>query len=177
MKPIYTYCGPVVLGALLYSSALLAAQSATFVTHDQAKTTLDTYSTSLPAGLSGLPNAAIQEKWPSWVKNRDAEVRARLDQGQEDTLTNLLRYGVTYTKQPRIEWPLLYQYGKDPAATALAEKRAEDLVRGLAAPGNNDHLATMRAFVIKKGYSPNTADGRAVLKKQTAAEPPNHGRR
>jgi len=39
--------------------------------------------------------AADAESWLAWAKNSDAKVRQRLDIGEEDSLTNLLRFGVT----------------------------------------------------------------------------------
>ncbi len=154
---------------VLFSGASACAQTSPFVSFEQAQPALNAYHGNLPAGLSGLSTAAIEQKWNAWVRGREKEVRSRLQQGEEDTITNFLRYGVTYTKQPRLDWPLLYQYGHDPAATALAEKRADDLVRGLATPGSNDHLIVARAFVLKQGYSPDSANGRAALKKYLLA--------
>ena len=139
-------------------------QTTEFITFDQAKPVLDTYRNELPPELKSSSPQALGAKWPEWVRDRDRQVRERLDQGEEDTLTNLLRYGITFTKQPRIEWPILLRYGQDPMATAIAGKRAEDLVRGLASPGNNDHLHTMRAFLRKKGHSPDTEAGGTALK-------------
>ena len=41
--------------------------------------------------------------WMAWLQKSDAQVRQRLDIGEEDSLTNLLRFGVTYTKEYRID--------------------------------------------------------------------------
>lgn len=140
-----------------------------FITYDQAGPILETYRQSLPAQLKDRPPQRLRAEWATWVRQRDREVRARLDRGDEDTLTNLLRYGVTYTSQPRIDWSDLFQYGENAGANLLVSNRADDLVRALAAPGNNERLLTMRAFVEKKGLTPSAPVGRTALKKYLLA--------
>jgi len=56
---------------------------------------------SLPPGLDASRLDVAQ--WTQWLRTADAEVRHRLDAGEEDTLTNLLRFGVTFTKEYRID--------------------------------------------------------------------------
>src|SRR5579863_9341157 len=55
----------------------------------------------LPPGLRGA--ALTSESWTIWIRSSDREVRERLDRGEEDTLSNLLRFGVTFTKEYRID--------------------------------------------------------------------------
>ena len=44
------------------------------------------------------------DAWNQWVRDRDKEIRSRIEGGEAETLTNLLRLGVTYTKEPRISF-------------------------------------------------------------------------
>jgi len=91
--------------------------------------------------------------WPEWVRERDAETRARLSQGEEDSLVNLLLFGTSFTRQPRLTAEALGTSSDGPAEKrTLVQRRVEDLVRGLASPQANERLQFMRHFLEGKGY-------------------------
>jgi len=102
--------------------------------------------------------------WLAWQQKSDAAVRQRLDAGEEDSLTNLLRFGVTFTKEYRIDDEYLVRYGESSLVDSFAQKRANDLIKALASPSANKGFTEMRAFVEKKGFSLNSAAGRKKLK-------------
>ena len=102
--------------------------------------------------------------WIAWLKTSDAQVRQRLDTGEEDSLTNLLRFGVTYTKEYRIDDEYLAVYGHSSLVNAFAEDRSNDLIKALAAPNGNQGFVEMRVFVEKKGFSLTSQAGRKKLK-------------
>ena len=54
---------------------------------------------------SGLPGSEIRESepWGAWIRARDAEVRGRIDRGIEDSISNLILYGTSFTSLPRVE--------------------------------------------------------------------------
>src|SRR5438445_12833337 len=54
---------------------------------------------------SGLPGSEIQESaaWNDWIRARDAEVRGRIDRGIEDSISNLILYGTSFTTLPRVD--------------------------------------------------------------------------
>jgi hypothetical protein len=141
----------------------LAAQTPQYVSFSAAQPVLQAYQNSLPAALkpSGHPTAAA---WDKWVRSEDEGIRARLERGQEDTLTNLLRQGVTYTKQAQISFGSLERYGDDKDVDSLANKRADDLIRALAAPHPSEGMAEMRAFLEKRGFNLKTREGQAKVK-------------
>ena len=128
------------------------AQTPEFVSYTSAQPVLGAMRNALPAELkaAGAIDAGV---WDSWVQERDRKIRVRVDQGEELTLTNLLRLGVTFTKEPRIEYADLDRYGKSKLVNATAEKRAGDLVRALAAPRATSGMVEMRAFLETKGFS------------------------
>ncbi len=144
-------------------SCALFAQAPQFVPFSAAQPILKTYLSSLPAELKpgGQPTAAA---WDAWVRRSDEEVRARLERGEEDTLTNLLRLGVTYTKQERISYAYLERYGKDKYVDSLADKRADDLIRALSAPNASQGMLEMRSFLEKKGFNLKTPEGQKKVK-------------
>lgn len=117
----------------------------------------------LPKGLSQSGTVTAKD-WTRWVQTEDADIRARLDRGEEDTLTNLLRFGVTYTKEYRIDDEYLLRYGPSSLVNAFAENRANDLIRAMSSHNPNEGLARMRSFLEKKGYSFKTEEDRKKVK-------------
>jgi len=122
----------------------------------------------LPDDLRSV-GALDEANWSVWIQNRDREIRNRLDRGTEDTLTNLLRFGVTFTKEYRIDDEYLVHYRESSLVNAFANRRADDLIRAFNAPNPSEGVADMRAFVEKKGFSLKTAQERARLKKYLLA--------
>jgi hypothetical protein len=132
-----------------------------FIPLDAGRTVLRAFATSDPERPG--PSATSQE-WLAWLNKSDALVRQRLEVGEEDSLTNLLRFGVTYTKEYRIDDDYLLRYGQSSLVNAFAENRANDLIRALAAPSKNQGFIEMREFVEKKGFSFDSAASRKKLK-------------
>ena len=80
-----------------------------FISLDSAASVLAGMTEDLPPELK---NQMLDSKaWDRWVRKQDEEIRHRLDTGEEDTLTNLLRFGVTFTKEYRIDREYLTIYG------------------------------------------------------------------
>ena len=106
---------------------------------------------SLPAQAIRVPAA-----WQQYVGQRDLQVRTRLQQGDLDTLANLLLFGTSYTKQPVITPVLLNEISsraptEQSAAWNTYRQRLHDLTAGLASPGTNQRLIYMRSLLEKQG--------------------------
>src|SRR5258708_2724613 len=85
---------------LLVSAALFAAEKkAAFLTFAEVAETLRLFADS------GLPGSDIADSaaWDRWIRDQDAQVRARIDRGVEDSISNLVLYGTSYTSSPRLE--------------------------------------------------------------------------
>ncbi|MFZ0913847.1 MAG: hypothetical protein WBQ76_04175 [Candidatus Korobacteraceae bacterium] len=152
----------VFLFCLLTLCAALA-QTPQFVPFQSAQPVLTAMRDALPPELK-TTNPVTADAWNKWVRDRDKEIRGRIEGGEAETLTNLLRLGVTYTKEPRISFVDLQNYGKNREVNSLAEKRADDLLRALAGPRLSEGMLEMRVFLEKKGFSPATPDGRKKIK-------------
>ncbi len=146
---------PSLLLAILLFAGHLGAQTPQFVSFSAADPVLTAYDSTLPAELkpNGQPTAAA---WDKWIHSQDKEIRVRVEAGEENTLTNLLRLGVTYTSQPRIEYNDLAQFGHSKYVDDIANKRADDLVKALSAPHPSQGMLEMKALLEKKGYSLKT---------------------
>jgi len=139
------------------------AQAPQFVPLTSAQPVLNAMRDSLPPELKGL-NPITATAWNNWVQGQDKEIRIRIEEGEENTLTNLLRLGVTYTKEPRIDYEQLDRYGKSSYVDSIASKRADDLIRALAAPHPSEGMLDMRQFLEKKGYSLKTPEDQKKVK-------------
>lgn len=157
--------------------ALPADQSPTtkprFVPFSEAQPILEAVAEVLPPELKDKPLAELSRSWPSWIAQRDTTIRARLLQGDEDSIVNFLLFGTSFTRQPRLtgrQILLLKQRTKgnapsrsnEPAKPDLIlEARIQDLIKGLIGPGNNERLLFARELIVRqKSLSPASADGR-----------------
>ena len=86
---------PLICGVAL---SVLAADRV-FTSYSSAKPVLDQQGNLLPPELRN-PN---ETKWSAWSQREDKAIRARLQQGDLDSMVNLLLYGTSFTKQPRIK--------------------------------------------------------------------------
>lgn len=99
-------------------------------------------------------------EWPAWVSARNAEIRARLAQGDEDSVVNLWLYGTSFTKLPRVTDRKASQLATPDAIQALLLARLDDFVSALAKPGTNERLRFARDLVTRHGIDLATAAGR-----------------
>jgi hypothetical protein len=137
------------------------AQTPQFVSFSSAQPVLEAMRSSLPPELKASLTAAA---WDKWVRTEDKEIRSRIEEGEENTLTNLLRMGVTFTKEPPINYEDLGDYGRSTAINSIADKRANDLVRALAAPHPSEGMLEMRALLERKGFSLKTPEAQKKVK-------------
>ena len=140
------------------------------ISYQQAQPILEALDNNLlPAELRNRSPAETAAIWPSWVTRHDQETRTRLLRGHEDTMVNFLVLGTSFTHQRRLtasEFARL-AVGLDPSQSSpdgspesiLFFKRVDDLLRGLANPGNNERLRFLSQFVEKQGYRPRAAYG------------------
>jgi len=137
-----------------------------FISLNSATPVLEGMTEGLPPELKNLKEKLDSKAWDEWVRKQDKEIRQRLDTGEEDTLTNLLRFGVTFTKEYRIDREYLTLYGHSDLVNSFAENRVNDLIRALASPATrNEGLLQERALLKKRGFSFKTPQERVRVKK------------
>jgi hypothetical protein len=117
---------------------------------DKARPILSILSHLQPADLKERADAWTPALWSDWATKRDAEIRARLVRGDEDSLVNLLLFGTSFTRQPRLTRrqleTALSVNAADPAAidskfNEITRQRLDDLLAAAARPGDNERLA------------------------------------
>jgi SAM-dependent methyltransferase len=138
--------------ALITALGLLAAGRA-FIPYASVKPLLDEQRDGLPAELRNADEA----KWIAWTRRHDLSIRARLQQGELDSMVNLLLYGTSFTRQPRIsmEGEGIAQASK----SGVLRARVDDLVAGVGSPGNNERLIFLQRLLRSQGIVPEASDG------------------
>src|SRR5262249_34239536 len=154
----------LVAGSVAAAMAFSARGGAKYIGYEQARPILEAFKQSLPPGLQSLPAQNTAAAWEQWVVARDLQIRARLDRGDEDSLVNFLLFGTSFTSRRRLTLEFLAEVGRKQATMGSSVSpegaellttvrgRAEDLVRGMQAPGGNERLSFARHFLEKKGY-------------------------
>lgn len=98
-----------------------------------------------PAELRNADEAA----WIAWAARHDKDIRARLDQGDLDSLVNFLLYGTSFTKQPRIS--MQGEGIAQASKSGVLRARVDDLVAGLRNPGGNERLVFFQRLLAAHG--------------------------
>ncbi len=154
-----------IAGAALFvwqgGGQVAAAPAAAFkatVTWGDAKPVLDAFHDQLPGELKGKRAAELKAAWPGWVVRGNAEIRARLAHGDEDSIVNFWLYGTSFTTRPRVTGGDVAKLGPAGAAELLPG-RLNDLLAGAAAPGGNDRLRFVREVIARHGMNLATAAG------------------
>lgn len=96
-----------------------------------------------------LRNAG-ESRWNAWAHKRDKTIRGRLEQGDFDSMVNLLLLGTSFTKQPRIPVEDLTEASK----SGVLRARVDDLVAGLRNPGGNERLEFVAGLLRDNGVDP-----------------------
>jgi SAM-dependent methyltransferase len=108
---------------------------------------------------SGLPGSEIKESdaWEAWIRGRDGEVRGRIDRGIEDSISNLILYGTSFTSLPRVE-------SVEEAATESGELRPVAIARlqalalAMASSAKNERVRFVRDFLARKGIGKDSEE-------------------
>jgi len=112
---------------------------------------LDALADRLPIQLKDVDEL----KWIAWAGREDKAIRGRLEQGDLDSMVNLLLFGTSFTKQPPIQVREMIEGSQN----TVVQLRLRDFLAGLQAPANNDRLTFLRTLLRSKGMDVTTADG------------------
>ena len=142
-------------GGLCLTIILAAATEHAIATFNEVKPVLEAIPDQLPPALRNSNEAG----WNAWSPSQDATIRARLEQGDVDSMINLLLFGTSFTKRPRIQIELLGEATRN----GLLRSRVDDLLQGLRSSGDNERLAFLRNLVRRQGLNPDSDDGKTGL--------------
>ncbi len=127
------------------------AAGRSFLSYADAKPALEAQRDKLPAELKN----ATEARWDAWARQQDKAIRARLEQGDLDSMVNLLLFGTSFTHQPRILMENLTEASK----AGILKARVDDLVAGLRQPAGNERLEFLSGVLRARGLDPETPEG------------------
>ena len=146
-----------------------------YTSYEEAQPILKALNEILPSELRFSDSKDLPSRWSNWIVHRDAEIRARLARGDEDSIVNLLLFGTSFTQHPRIKLSDLAQAGTknlsnpDPTAPDAVsflksvQMRVDDFIKALEAPTKNERLLFARQLIYRKGFNPSTIQGRKSI--------------
>ena len=142
---------PLIFALVCALAICVLAADRAFISWANAKPVLDQFMDQpgdlLPAELRN-PNEA---KWRAWSQRQDKAIRARLQQGDLDSMVNLLLYGTSFTKQPRIKVDAFAEASR----AGILRARVDDLIAGLRSPGDNERLTFLNGLLRSQGIDPS----------------------
>src|SRR3974390_1578635 len=92
--------------------------------------------------------------WDAWVREQDREVRARIERGVEDSISNLVLFGTSFTRLPRLQSPEAAANSSGELVEA-ARARIRAAVAVLARQVENERLRFAREFLLARGIPPS----------------------
>jgi hypothetical protein len=141
------------------------------IPYTDAKPVFDTLRPDLiPPDLRDETPAQREAMWDGWVSRRDADIRARILAGDEDSIVNFLLYGTSFTTRPRatdLDIEALVAHPAD--IPALVRERVDDLVAGLGVPDANERIQFARDVLLRNGIDPATPAGKEAARKYLEA--------
>ena len=124
---------------------------------------------ALPESLRAIAPAEREKRWSAWIDSQRRALEVRIEQGDVDSVVNLMLFGTSFTSEPRITARLLadlnqkWTAGDRSAQEALArhyQQRAADLVNAVwAAAGTDARLQDVKRVLNARGHSLDSATG------------------
>jgi hypothetical protein len=158
----------IVTGGVLALAAAVAP--ARLVRFSEARSILTELAARLPPELNTLTPAQLEAAWPGWITAHDRGVRARLDQGDEDTIVNWMLFGTSFTSRPRAVLGAVESGAAGDQELVLRrtieliQGRLDDLVKALATPGSDERRLFARGVLQRKGLRFATAADREAVR-------------
>ena len=149
--------------------AQVASPSIRPTTWSEARPIVERLVDALPRSFAEIPAAERPSHWGGWLATRRQALAARIAQGDVDSIVNLLLFGTSFTRQPRITAKLLreldqrWKTGDKSAQETLArqyQQRAADLVAAAADPRAGERMRDVRRVLAAHGHDVTTPQGR-----------------
>ena len=155
-KTIFSYPGRSVLALSL---AFLAPADSAEQTSVRYLRFEEVQETLLLNADSGIPGSEIAESaaWDSWIHARDAEVRGRIDRGIEDSISNLILYGTSFTSLPRVE-SVERATSESGELTPATLARIHALTVALPSAVKNERVRFVRDFLAQQKIARNSEE-------------------
>ena len=144
------------------------AQTPQFVSFASAQPVLYAMPNSLPPELKASLTA---DTWNKWVRDRGQGNSQPHRRGRGRDAHEFVAAGRDLHQGSAHHLRGPENYGQSNAVDSIADKRADDLVKALAAPHPSEGMLEMRALLERKGFSLKTPDGQKKVKGLPAGQP------
>jgi hypothetical protein len=141
------------------SAGQLQPRRVVYLSYDEVKPILNSLADITPEPLKSRTPDQLPTFWSQWVKQQDEQIRRRLQQGDEDSIVNLLLFGTSFSSQPRITLTQIKAVNESASANASArlstvlQNRLKDLLNALHNTGRNERLMFAKLVLSSKGVS------------------------
>jgi hypothetical protein len=134
--------------ALCATIAFAADRSVRYLSLADATPTLQLFAES------GIPGSNITDSdaWDRWIREQDVQVRGRIDGGVEDSISNFILYGASYTDLPRFENPES-ALQPDGQISDAARARVNALYETLGSANTHERIRFIRDYLKRKGIA------------------------
>lgn len=127
-----------------------------------ARPVLAAFGDRVPPGLGDWAGANADTNWSTWLKRRDADIRARIASGDEDSVVNLMLYGTRFTRWPRATPGAIAASAAQVPLVQVMDGRAADLATAIESPGGDERLRFVRHVVERHGIDVGAASREAT---------------
>ena len=143
------------LGLVLVSVLMAQQGDVRFLRFSEVQDVLNAFSGS------GFPGSDVKDasSWAPWIANHDREIRLRIDRGIEDSISNFILYGTSYTTLRRFE---TFEQAASVSGKLTAEARARihALVAAVARQDdNNERVRFVREFLKRRMVTGHPEEG------------------
>jgi hypothetical protein len=111
------------------------------------------------AGAPDLPAGDIRDaaSWNNWIQTRDRGIRSRIDRGIEDSISNLILFGTSYSQLPPISTSADAE-DQSGQLTPATLARVHALAQAMLRPGENERVRFARDFLVRLNRAGNSAE-------------------
>lgn len=146
--------------------------ASSFIPWSDARPIVEAFGGEAPDGLRNKTPKQLETLWPAWVAQRDAAIRARLAQGDWDTIVHWMLFGTSFTRRARMTPENVQHLEKSGAASPgagsageLLTGRVEDLLKALTSSTQDERILFTQRMLLNKGFQIRQAEGRGAASK------------
>jgi hypothetical protein len=145
--------GRLVVVLVGVSAASASDRATRMTTLAEAHPILAAVGEGAPPALRDPAGTDADATWSAWVRRRDADIRARIASGDEDSVVNLMLYGTKFTRWPRATPHALAASSPDAGLDRVMDGRVADLAAAIESPGADERLQFVRQVIERHGIT------------------------
>ena len=144
------------IGLLVPGFSFTPQDEVRYLPFDQVK---DLIGAMESAGAPDVPTDQVKDaaSWDRWIQARDHEIRSRIDRGIEDSISNLILFGTSFTALPPLP-SFAKGAGTDGHLTEASRARVHALALTVQRPGENERIKMARDFLVRRHVAADSVE-------------------